>query len=163
MRWVTHQVGAVGAALWLQLPVAGIVCAFFGGVLPDVFDQKLAGLSRNRQQAFNRLHRGFTHWPGLWLGLVIAAMLAVPGSLADTWRPAAVGLAVGGLSHVILDMLTPQGVPLNPFSRKKRFSLKLCRTGSVGEYLFLAVMLAGMWFFLRDNVVAAWGNLVRAL
>ena len=24
MRWVTHQVGALGAAIWLQLPLAGL-------------------------------------------------------------------------------------------------------------------------------------------
>ena len=51
------------------------------------------------------------------------------------------GLGFGGLSHVILDMLNPHGVPIMPFSRKPTFSLKLCSTGSLGEYVFLAAML----------------------
>ncbi len=151
MRWPTHQVGAVGAALWLGLPAAGVAASFLGGVLPDVFDQKIAGLFRDRQKAFNRVHRGFTHWPGLWLGLFLAALIFLPKDAAWLLRPICVGLALGGLSHVVLDMLTVQGVPLLPFSRKNRFSLKLCRTGSIGEYVFLACMLAAMWFFLRDT------------
>ena len=152
MRWVTHQVGALGAAIWLQLPLAGLAAAWVGGILPDVFDQKLAGLFANRQKAFNRIHRGFTHWPGLWLALVFAAVLLVPREGEYLLRPVCVGLAVGGLSHVVLDMLTPQGIPLLPFSRRNRFSLKLCKTGSFGEYAFLATMIVCMWIFLREEV-----------
>lgn len=163
MRWITHQVGALGTALWLQLPLAGVAAAWVGGILPDVMDQKMAGLSRNRQRAFNRIHRGFTHWPGLWLGLVILAVVFVPHESVRLLRPVCVGLAVGGLSHVILDMLTPQGVPFLPFSRKNRFSLKLCKTGGIGEYLFLAAMLAGMAFFLRDDIVRQAQGLLPAL
>ena len=137
MRWVTHQVGALGAGLLLHLPLAGLAACVVGGILPDVFDQKLAGLFRNRQKAFNNIHRGFTHWPGLWLGLLLAVC---------------VGAAVGGLSHVVLDMMTPQGIPLLPFTRKNRFSLHLCKTGSLGEYAFCAAMIAAMAVFLRGDI-----------
>ncbi len=160
MRWMTHQVGALAAAFWLQLPPAGLAAAWFGGILPDVFDQKLAGLYEDRQKGFNRVHRGFTHWPGLWLGALFAAIVCVPSEGHLILRPALVGLAVGGLSHVVLDMLTVQGVPLLPFTRKKKFSLKLCKTGGAGEYAFLATMLACMWFFLRDNI---WSTFERVL
>ena len=73
------------------------------------------------------------------------------------------GLALGGLSHVVLDMLTVQGVPLLPFSRKNRFSLKLCKTGGVGEYVFLACMLAATWLFLRDTALEMAKGFVPAL
>ena len=69
------------------------------------------------------------------------------------------GLGFGGLSHVALDMLTPQGVPLQPFSRKGRFSLKLCATGSVGEYCFLAAIVLAVWFFMGRDLL----HLVRRL
>lgn len=153
MRWVTHQVAAAGAAILLHLPPAGLAAALAGAILPDVFDQKLAGLFRNRQTAFNRLHRGFTHWPGLWLALLLVSVTLVPHTLGKMLQPVLFGIALGGLSHVILDMLTPQGIPLSPFSRKNRFSLNLCRTGGLGEYAFLIVMLAGMWFFLRGDIL----------
>ena len=163
MRWPTHQVGAIAAALWLGLPAAGVAASFVGGVLPDVFDQKIAGLFGNRQKAFNRIHRGFTHWPGLWLGLFLAALYFLPKEAAWLSRPVCTGLALGGLSHVVLDMLTVQGVPLLPFSRKNRFSLKLCKTGGVGEYVFLVCMLAAMWFFLRDTALEMAKGFVPAL
>ena len=166
MRWVTHQVAAVAAALIIHLPPAGIAAAFVGGVLPDVFDQKIAGLSRDRQRAFNRVHRGVTHWFGLWLGVLALSLVAPPGLPAEwfaLWRPVCFGLALGGLSHVVLDMLTPQGVPLLPFSRRNRFSLRLCRTGGLGEYIFLAAMLVGMGLFLRQDIIVPLRALRRVL
>ena len=96
------------------------------------------------------------------LGAILAVVF-VPHESVRLLRPVCVGLAVGGLSHVILDMLTPQGVPFLPFSRKNRFSLKLCKTGGIGEYLFLAAMLAGMAFFLRDDIVRQAQGLLPAL
>ena len=125
MRWVTHQVGALGAAIWLQLPLAGLVAAWVGGIL------------------------------------VFAAVLLVPREGEYLLRPVCVGLAVGGLSHVVLDMLTPQGIPLLPFSRRNRFSLKLCKTGSFGEYAFLATMIVCMWIFLREEVYSEAHRIVR--
>ncbi len=153
MKWLTHQSAAVAAALALQLPPAGIVAACVGAVLPDVLDQRLAGLAgskRARQRVFNRIHRGATHWFGWWLVLLLAGMVL---PLPPVERAALLGVGFGGISHVILDMLTPQGVPLQPFSRKGRFSLKLCSTGSLGEYCFLAAIVAAAWLFLGEDVL----------
>ncbi len=151
MKWITHQAAAAGAALALHLSPAGVAAACVGAALPDALDQLLAGLAptpRGRQKAFNRIHRGATHWFGWWLALFLAALvsrLPQPGLAVLT------GLGFGGLSHVVLDMLTPQGVPLQPLSRKRRFSLGLCATGSVGEYCFLAAIVLAVWFFMgRD-------------
>ena len=153
MRWTTHQVGAVGLALMLKLPAAGLLAATPGGILPDLFDQRIAACFRSRQKAFNRIHRGFTHWPGLWLGLLALALALIPPQFSTLAAPAALGLAAGGLSHVLLDMLTPQGIPLLPFTHKGRVSLKLCRTGGPGEWLFLAAMLAGLAFWFRESLL----------
>lgn len=153
MKWITHQATAVAAALTLHLPAGGLLAACAGAVLPDVLDQRMAGLAgsaRGRQQAFNRIHRGTTHWFGWWAA-VFAGALLLP--LTPAARAAATGLGFGGLSHVILDMLTPQGVPLQPFSRTCRFSFNLCSTGSFGEYCFLAGVVAATWFFLGTDVL----------
>ena len=58
MKWITHQVGAFGAGMLLQLPLAGLAACVVGGILPDVFDQKLAGLFRNRQKALSAWKSG---------------------------------------------------------------------------------------------------------
>ncbi|MBQ4568006.1 MAG: metal-dependent hydrolase [Desulfovibrio sp.] len=153
MKWMTHQAAAVGLGLALHLPPAGIAAACFGAILPDVLDQRVAGLAptaRGRQRVFNRIHRGTSHWLGWWL-VIFLAVLALP--VSPPIKAALSGLAFGAASHVLLDMLTPQGVPWHPFSRKGRFSFKLCSTGSLGEYCFLALLLAALWLFLGQDVL----------
>ena len=153
MRWITHQAAAVTAALALNLPPGGILAACAGAVLPDVLDQRLSGLaltSRGKQRAFNRIHRGITHWFGWWVVLFAGAMAA---HISPAPQATLTGLGFGGLSHVLLDMCTPRGVPLRPFSRTGRLSLNLCSTGGLGEYCFLACIAAAAWFFLREDAL----------
>ena len=64
----------------------------------------------------------------------------------------AIIIGLGGISHVVLDMLTPSGIPLHPFSRKNKLSFKVCSTGSVGEYVFLGVMLVLLGFLLGPEM-----------
>lgn len=139
MKWLTHQMGAVLAALSLTGSPLVIGSAFAGGILPDVIDQKRARLGKNRrerQKIFNSAHRGASHWFGWWLLLFFASAMLSQAPL----REIAAGLALGGLSHVGLDMLTTRGVPLVPFTRKGSVSLRFCSTGSWKEYVFLAAI-----------------------
>lgn len=141
MKWITHQTGALVLAAGLQLPVEGILAASAGAVLPDVIDMRISTLGptrKSRQKIFNQIHRGASHWFGWWLALFLAALTL---NLSALPVAAAAGVAFGALSHVFLDMLTVQGVPLSPFSRKNRFSLKLCKTGHISEYLFLLLLV----------------------
>ncbi|MDR1659712.1 MAG: metal-dependent hydrolase [Desulfovibrio sp.] len=161
MKWVTHQAAAVTAALALDLPPAGVLAAWGGAVLPDVLDQRLSGLvltPRGRQRAFNRIHRGATHWFGWWIVLFAGAMAA---HISPPLQVMLAGLGFGGLSHVFLDMCTPRGVPLRPFSRAGRFSLNLCSTGGLGEYCFLACVVAAALFFLREDALCMALRLTR--
>lgn len=154
MKWITHQAGAVAAGLALHLPLAGLAAVCAGAVLPDMLDQRMAGLALTRggrQRLFRAVHRGTTHWFGWWC-LLCAAGFSASG-LSDLAREAALGVGLGGLSHVLLDMLTPSGVPLLPFSRRRMLSLKLCATGSAGELCFLAGIAALVWLFLREDVL----------
>lgn len=70
-------------------------------------------------------HRGPTHWPGSWL-IGLAASLAY---LDNPYREAAVGFFVAALLHLVMDIMTPTGIPLlHPFDRKR--SLKVYRSGA---------------------------------
>ena len=149
MKWITHQTAGVGAALALHLPLEGVVAACLGAILPDKLDQAIAKRSRNPQRTFNQIHRGTTHWFGWWVAiLLVACSHLVP----PHWQPALLGIGLGGISHVVLDMLTPSGIPLHPFSRKNKLSFKVCSTGSVGEYVFLGVMLVLLGFLLGPEM-----------
>lgn len=150
MKWITHQTGAALGAMVLGLPAHGIAAACAGAVFPDVIDQKLSGMGRTRaarQRLFNKIHRGASHWLGWWLAVFLAPFFVDMPMLA---RDALSGFGMGAASHVLMDMLTPQGVPLTPFSRKGKLAMPICSTGHMGEYVFLATMLICGAFYFQD-------------
>ena len=54
-------------------------------------------------------------------------------------------LAVGYLSHLFADMLTPAGLRL-AWPLRGTYALPLCRTGSAAEWLVVTLLLAGVAF-----------------
>lgn len=141
----------VGAALWaVTAKAAGLdavepqalALAVTGSLLPDI-DHPGSWAGRKFKVVSVPLsaligHRGLTH-----SAIAVLACLGLLVALGGTWAPAPV--VVGYLSHLLADSLTPSGVPLlwpNP----RRFTLNLCRTGSVTEIGLVAVIaLAGGW------------------
>lgn len=141
MKWITHQTGALAAGLAFSLPTPGIIAALVGAVTPDIIDQsisKSAPTRKEKQKLFNKIHRGDSHWFGWWLAFFIICLTFLPFAPV---RDIAAGFLFGALSHVFLDMLTPAGIPVLPFSRKKKLALPLCITGQPTEYVFLACLM----------------------
>ncbi len=160
MKWVTHQAVAVAAAYTLHMPLEGMAAVWVGSVMPDILDQKISGMFRNRQKAFNQIHRGTTHWFGIWLIALFAGFLL---PLPEMAAGVVAGLGFGGLAHVALDMCTPSGVPLVPWSRRNKFSLNICKTGSVGEYCFLAVSMGLFGCLYPDEMKNLWKAIEKFL
>lgn len=141
----------MGAALWAVTakltgvppadPVA-LAAAAFGALLPDI-DHPQSWAGRKMRYVSVPLsmlvgHRGVTH--SLIAVLACMATLVIMGT---GWVAAPV--AVGYLSHLVADGMTPSGVPLL-WPMKRRFTLNVCRTGSVIEIGLVAVVaLAGAW------------------
>lgn len=153
----------------MGLPPAALAGVAAGSILPDVLDMALARLLVFRQLAFNRIHRGATHWFGWWLALLVAGLVqlkpvavalhldarAVPWALGLVPEATlfALGLGFGGLAHVLLDFCTVMGVPVAPWTRKHMVSLNLCKTGSLREYAFLAATLALFGVLAREDLL----------
>lgn len=177
MRWITHTGVAVGVAAVLGAPAVVVAGVAAGSVLPDVFDQLVAG--RN-QQLWRKIHRGTSHWWGWYALLIVGAFLLGPEA-QETFRDflnaldvlprdvvrllqqgpvdgVLLGLALGAGSHVALDALNPSGVPLWPFSAKPRLGLGLVSTGTWQEYALLAVclLLLGMRYEEVIQRLARW-------
>jgi inner membrane protein len=146
----------VGAAAWiaaapvLHLPawdIREVALAVAGALLPDL-DHPQSWVGRRTRPISTALaamlgHRGVTH-----SALAILALTAV--LLHEGYRRAAVSaLAVGYLSHLAADLLTPRGLRLAwPLSRT--WSFPLCRTGSPAEGIIVAVLACGIgWWVLR--------------
>ena len=155
MKWITHEAVAVGVAWLLGMPLTGLAGVFAGSILPDVLDQGAARLLVFRQLAFNKLHRGPTHWFGWWLALFVAVFLQTGCSFSagESMTLFALGLGFGALAHVVLDMCTQTGVPVAPWSKKNMMSLKLCATGSLAEYAFLATFVLVFSVVAREDLM----------
>jgi len=147
---------ALGAAAWLVaaprlgLPALSPAClalALAGSLLPDIdhpkswVGQRLRPVSRVVGAVFG--HRGITH--------SALALLACGWGLLQGGAPrwAVAPLAVGALSHLAADLLTPAGLRL-AWPMRRTWALPLCRSGSAMEPLVVALLLT--W--------AGWGGTV---
>lgn len=93
-------------------------------------------------------HRTLTHWPLLWVGLLLVGLFLPMGGLgqqmplpsfATHLQWCVTGFAAGGLMHLFCDWMTPMGIPWRrPFG--KRHSLRVYRTGGLGELLMVLII-----------------------
>lgn len=166
MEYKTHVAGGVLLTLVLiertevvspDQVVPFAVAALIGSIAPDI-DHKNSFIS-NRLKPLSFLvrrtttHRGATHAP-----LVIALFslllyyglaLTTVGGLA---YPLAVGFFVGAISHVLLDMLNPQGVPLLfPLPKAKRARIAHIPTGSLIEKVILVALIVAAFQFAMNG------------
>ena len=121
MKWVNH-IAIAGAVTAVWRPEL-VPLAVLGSTAPDWLEWGLQ-LARRRVR-----HRTVTHYVAGWaFGLFFALF-------AWDWHHALAAFCAGGLSHVIADSLTVQGVPLGWWS-DRRFHLFGGRlhTGQMGEY-----------------------------
>ena len=138
---------ALGAAAWLVaaprlgLPALSPAClalALAGSLLPDIdhpkswAGQRLRPLSLAVAAVFG--HRGITHSA---LALLVCGWGLLQGG-APRWAVAP--LAVGALSHLAADLLTPAGLRL-AWPLRRTWALPLCRSGSAMEPLVVALLL----------------------
>jgi len=86
-------------------------------------------------------HRGITHHP-----LVVLVLFLIWWYLSSNhpqWEfylDFLYGFFVGYLSHLVLDSITHLGIPVG-VGYYPRLSLKLMKTGGVGEKLFLTILV----------------------
>ena len=138
---------ALGVAAWLVaaphlgLPVLSPAClglALAGSLLPDIdhpkswLGHRLRPVSRTVSKVFG--HRGVTH-SALTVGACVWGLLH---DGAPRWVVAP--LAVGVLSHLAADLLTPAGLRL-AWPMRRTWSLPICTTGSPMEPVVVAVLL----------------------
>lgn len=138
---------ALGVAAWLVaaphlgLPAATPAClslAILGSLLPDIdhpkswLGQRLRPFSSGVASALG--HRGVTH-SALALAACTWGLLrgGAPRWIVDP-------LAVGYLSHLVADLLTPGGLRL-AWPLRRTWALPLCKTGSPFEPLVVALLL----------------------
>src|ERR1700733_9049139 len=134
----------IGAAPLLHLsPLAPVYLALAtaGSLLPDI-DHPNSWVGRRSRPVSTAIaaalgHRGFTHSAVAVIGLVVLLLHA-------GYRQGMVSaLAVGYLSHLGADMLTPRGLRL-AWPLRKSWGLPLCRTGSPMEATIVIALVCGI-------------------
>lgn len=154
----------LGGAAWLALaPHLGLPAlsplplglAVGAALLPDI-DHPKSWVGRRVRPLSDILsavlgHRGVTH---SLLALVGCAALLLHSAVP---RGIAAPIAVGYMSHLAADLLTPGGLRLL-WPLRNNFALPLVRTGSALEPLLVALVLAwvGSATFGRPDLRAAW-------
>jgi len=132
----THVIGAVVLAAALKLPIAPAV---IGALLPDIDLKK--GLPKFRQErTLLNSHRGITHHV-LIVPVLFLISVAVKDFLNQTLGLYLLSFTVGYASHLLLDALTPLGIPYK-HKYYPRLSLKLFKTGKVGEVFVILALVA---------------------
>lgn len=139
MKGTSHMIMAVSG----MIPMFGLdplvlSIAAAGATAPDV-DLVLG----------QRFHRRLTHWWPAWTALAVFAWWR---QVNDPLWSMVLPFALGGLFHLVGDILTPSGIPLgvNPMHRHR--GLGLFSTGTWQEMIFIVfwttVALGSWWLRL---------------
>jgi inner membrane protein len=136
----SHRLMAAAGAVFLGAPPLCAAAAALGATLPDRIE--IVGLP----------HRGISHWPWPW----VAAVWAVQTQQHSPWSTLLAWWLAGALFHIGADLLTVGGVPL--LLPNWRIRLGVLRTGSVGEYVVVAlVVIAALMQVFHLQIVRAAG------
>jgi membrane-bound metal-dependent hydrolase YbcI (DUF457 family) len=114
-----------------------------GASLPDQAELVFGYSAMNERLSVLR-HRGITHTPWLWITLALLGAFIQPD-----WGGLISGLALGAILHIILDAMSPSGVPLLPGRPRWSFghlrsgrNAYVYRTGTAGEFRVLVPLVA---------------------
>lgn len=132
MRWPTHFAAGLAAGLLITTEPAAIVVSGVSALLPDI-DIPTSKVGRASPIISTIINIAFGH-RGLFHSLLAAGLIYL---LILKFFPAySLYCLIGYLSHLLLDCLTPAGVPLLwpiPF----RFRVPIIKTGSVMKIVLL--------------------------
>jgi inner membrane protein len=118
-----------------EIAISAFIGTFIGAVLPDI-DEPNSYIGRRLKfiskllKCFNIKHRTFTH-------SVLFPFIIL---LFGIFHPVFYFIAFGAFMHIIEDFLTDGGVPLFYPLSKKKFSLRLLKTGSILEFIVVCLI-----------------------
>jgi inner membrane protein len=149
----------VAAAPLLHLSAFEPAClalSVMGSLLPDV-DHPRSWVGRRTRPLSTTIaaalgHRGVTH-----SALAVAALIGLLSRAGYRWAGVS-ALAVGYLSHLGADMLTPQGLRLL-WPLRGNWGVPLCRTGSPAEPIIVLVLICGLAWWMFRHGPSMWRHL----
>ncbi|MGE7024028.1 metal-dependent hydrolase [Solibacillus cecembensis] len=146
----THIVGGITASLaFAQIsndnPLVLVGAGIVGALLPDICHggSKIGRTFPISSKIVNKLfgHRSFTH------SLLFLFCIAMLMNTFIPYKAFTIGLLLGMVSHLILDMGTRQGIKLFfPINIKVRFPLTIKTGGKVEKFIFAGLCMLSLYF-----------------
>ncbi|SFL73929.1 metal-dependent hydrolase [Salibacterium qingdaonense] len=154
----THTIGALAAGTavyWagsfsLAGPEAAVYTAavLIGGLLPDIC-QPFSWIGRRTRPVSTMIQKLFGHRSITHSILFMVFLYFCSGLIPYDWGMAVqYGLTIGAVSHLLLDMMTPQGIHLlYPVKQKISFPLTTKTGSKTGEGAVSFLMLCWIVYF----------------
>lgn len=148
MRTISHRLMAASGtaactltlASFSEISLLGVAAAITGGMSAGTAPDKLEYLALGIRWI---KHRTLTHWPVLWIGLIIAGYQLIP--LVGDFAFAIIGYGLGALFHILGDWCTPKGIPLWLPNKKFMRSGNLVRNTSQEFWIvFVFCLISGV-------------------
>ena len=128
MKWVNHEIvtgvivyGATGDLL-------STVFSMAGAIFPD----KVEGRPGTNYWSWRARHRGWSHWPVIYIAIYALMQLGFLPQGADAEKGVSF-VCIGALLHIAEDAVCGKVPFLFPW---QKVGIKLFKVGSVTEYLF---------------------------
>ena len=166
MTGKTHTIGGIVLGvlglkiLTVSNPVYYFTGVCLGALLPDI-DHQHAPISKITYplsaivQRYAK-HRTWTHT------LLFAVSVPILFNFAGLNEWFNIGLFVGILSHLVLDLFNPTGVPLFMPITKKKFRIAKIKTGGNGEIAFsVASVLVGFLLYFPQITIMLWETMIK--
>lgn len=133
MKWVNHEIvtgvivyGATGDLL-------STVFSMAGAIFPD----KVEGRPGTNYWSWRARHRGWSHWPVIYIAIYALMQLGFLPQGADAEKGVSF-VCIGALLHIAEDAVCGKVPFLFPW---QKVGIKLFKVGSVTEYLFSMVLV----------------------
>lgn len=152
MKWINHEI-VTGVAVYAMTedPLLAIY-SMAGAILPDKVEGSPYKKSKKAYWQWRQKHRGWSHYPMLYFVLwCLLSYLAGRPEYAAFGELLTIGqyVMIGALLHILEDAVCGKVPFLTP---KKKIGVRLFKVGSTGEYLFVIVILVGI-YILHGQVV----------
>ena len=133
MKWVNHEIvtgvivyGATGDLL-------STVFSMAGAIFPD----KVEGRPGTNYWSWRARHRGWSHWPVIYIAIYALMQLGFLPQGADAEKGVSF-VCIGALLHIAEDAVCGKVPFLFPW---QKVGIKLFKVGSVTEYLFAMALV----------------------